>query len=137
MNRPDHAEKQLRVMQQLDEDHTLTQLANAWVNLVMVCKHIFFCLGIVYFTGKKGQRGIWKEAEHVCSSDCPHFPILHQGGSKIREAHLIFQDFSEKYPATCMILRGKAQCLMHMGKFEEAEGLLLESLNKVSSNRLS
>ncbi|XP_024311817.1 coatomer subunit epsilon-2 isoform X2 [Brachypodium distachyon] len=87
MNRPDHAEKQLRVMQQLDEDHTLTQLANAWVNLVM-------------------------------------------GGSKIREAHLIFQDFSEKYPATCMILRGKAQCLMHMGKFEEAEGLLLESLNK-------
>lgn len=36
MNRADHAEKQLRVMQQLDEDHTLTQLANAWIDLVMV-----------------------------------------------------------------------------------------------------
>ncbi|CAM0901974.1 unnamed protein product [Alopecurus aequalis] len=87
MHRPDHAEKQLRVMQKLDEDHTLTQLASAWVHLVM-------------------------------------------GGSKIQEAHLIFQDFSEKYPATCMILNGKAQCLMHMGNFEQAEGLLLESLNK-------
>lgn len=39
MNRADHAEKQLRVMQQLDEDHTLTQLANAWVDLVMVRTH--------------------------------------------------------------------------------------------------
>ncbi|KAM0914697.1 hypothetical protein ACQ4PT_011345 [Festuca glaucescens] len=94
MHRPDHAEKQLRavrhwlrVMQKLDEDHTLTQLASAWVHLVM-------------------------------------------GGSKIQEAYLIFQDLSEKYPASCMILNGKAQCLMHMGNFEQAEGLLLESLNK-------
>ncbi|XP_047063590.1 coatomer subunit epsilon-2-like [Lolium rigidum] len=87
MHRPDNAEKQLRVMQKLDEDHTLTQLASAWLHLVM-------------------------------------------GGSKIQEAYLIFQDFSEKYTATCMILNGKAQCLMHMGNFEQAEGLLLESLNK-------
>ncbi|AQK46594.1 Coatomer subunit epsilon-2 [Zea mays] len=87
MNRTDHAEKQLRVMQQLDEDHTLTQLANAWVDLVL-------------------------------------------GGSKIQEARLIFQDLSEKYPTTCTILNGKALCSMHMGNFEDAEGLLLESLNK-------
>ncbi|GJN01550.1 hypothetical protein PR202_ga18824 [Eleusine coracana subsp. coracana] len=87
MNRADHAEKQLRVMQQLDEDHTLTQLANAWVDLAM-------------------------------------------GGSKIQEAHLIFQDLSDKYPTTCMILNGKALCSIHMGNFQEAEALLLESLNK-------
>ncbi|XP_062224955.1 coatomer subunit epsilon-2-like [Phragmites australis] len=87
MHRADHAEKQIRVMQQLDEDHTLAQLANAWVDLAM-------------------------------------------GGSKIQEAHLIFQDLSEKYPTTCMILNGKALCSMHRGNFEEAEGLLLESLNK-------
>ncbi|CAN8290592.1 unnamed protein product [Cochlearia groenlandica] len=87
MNRSDYAEKQLRVMQQIDEDHTLTQLASAWLNLAV-------------------------------------------GGSKIQEAYLIFQDFSEKYPMTSLILNGKAVCCMHMGNFEEAETLLLEALNK-------
>ncbi|OMO83193.1 Coatomer, epsilon subunit [Corchorus capsularis] len=87
MHRSDYAERQLRVMQQIDEDHTLTQLANAWLNLAV-------------------------------------------GGSKIQEAYLIFQDFSEKYPMTTLILNGKAVCCMHMGNFDEAETLLLEALNK-------
>jgi hypothetical protein len=56
-----------------------------------------------------------------------------QGGSKIRESYLIFQDFAEKYPMTGMVLNGKAVCCMHMGSFEEAETLLLEALNKVSA----
>ncbi|CAN1828651.1 Coatomer subunit epsilon-1 [Linum perenne] len=89
MHRTDFGERQLRVMQQIDEDHTLTQLANAWLNLAV-------------------------------------------GGSKIQEALLIFQDFSEKYPMTGLILNGKAVCCMHMGNFEEAEALLLEALNKAS-----
>ncbi|KAM7505736.1 hypothetical protein LguiB_004640 [Lonicera macranthoides] len=87
MHRADYAEKQLRIMQQIDEDHTLTQLANAWINLAV-------------------------------------------GGSKIQEAYLIFQDFSEKYQMTGLILNGKAVCCMHMGNFDDAETLLLEALNK-------
>ncbi|KAI0494975.1 hypothetical protein KFK09_025121 [Dendrobium nobile] len=87
MHRSDYAEKQLKLMQQIDEDHTLTQLANAWFNLAV-------------------------------------------GGSKIQEAYLIYQDFSEKYQTTGMILNGKAVCCMHMGRFDEAETLLLEALNK-------
>ncbi|KAH7545592.1 hypothetical protein FEM48_Zijuj01G0109800 [Ziziphus jujuba var. spinosa] len=87
MHRSDYAERQLRVMQQIDEDHTLTQLANAWLNLAV-------------------------------------------GGAKIQEAYLIFQDFSEKYQMTSLILNGRAVCCMHMGNFDEAETLLLEALNK-------
>ncbi|GJX95845.1 coatomer subunit epsilon-1-like protein [Tanacetum coccineum] len=87
MHRSDYAEKQLRVMQQADEDHTLTQLATAWLNLAV-------------------------------------------GGSKIQEAYLIFQDFSEKYQMTGLILNGKAVCCMHMGNFVEAESFLLEALQK-------
>ncbi len=74
-------------MQQTDEDHTLAQLANAWINLAV-------------------------------------------GGSKIQEAYLIFQDFSDKYQQTVTILNGKAICLMHMGRFDEAETVLLEALKK-------
>lgn len=57
---------------------------------------------------------------------------LNQGGSKIQEAYLIFQDFSEKYPMTSLVLNGKAVCCMHKGEFDEAEILLLEALNRVS-----
>ncbi|GMH20989.1 hypothetical protein Nepgr_022831 [Nepenthes gracilis] len=91
MYRSDYAEKQLKIMQQVDEDHTLTQLANAWLNLAV-------------------------------------------GGSKIQEAYLIFQDFSEKYPMTVLVLNGKAVCCMHMGNFDEAESLLLEALNKATKD---
>ncbi|XP_052201831.1 coatomer subunit epsilon-1 [Diospyros lotus] len=87
MHRSDYAEKQLRIMQQIDEDHTLTQLGSAWLNLAV-------------------------------------------GGSKVQEAYLIFQDFSEKYQMTSLVLNGKAVCCMHMGNFDEAETLLLEALNK-------
>ncbi|GAA0139706.1 vesicle coat protein [Lithospermum erythrorhizon] len=87
MHRSDYAEKQLRIMQQIDEDHTLAQLANAWLNVAV-------------------------------------------GGSKIQEAYLIYQDFSERYPMTNLVLNGKAVCCMHMGNFDEAETLLVEALNK-------
>ena len=49
MHRSDFAEKQLRIMQQLDEDHTLTQLANAWLDLAVVKKKKIVPLFYFYF----------------------------------------------------------------------------------------
>ena len=40
MDRPDAAEKQMKGMQAIDEDHTLTQRANAWVDLGLVSSHV-------------------------------------------------------------------------------------------------
>jgi coatomer protein complex subunit epsilon len=59
--------------------------------------------------------------------------MLWPGGSKLEEAHAIFQDMSEKYDSgkTPLILNGSAACLMAMGKFDEAEKELLEALAKV------
>jgi len=66
MHRADHAEKQLRVMQQLDEDHTLTQLANAWVDLVMVGTRLSCEFSMGYpFKKKKfsiGRNGMIKKS---------------------------------------------------------------------------
>lgn len=56
--------------------------------------------------------------------------VVDQGGSKIQEAYLIFQDLSERYQSTSLLLNGKAVCCMHMGNFDEAETLLVEALNK-------
>lgn len=115
MHRSDYAEKQLKIMQQIDEDHTLTQLANAWLDLAVV---ITFFLSLLLLT-------------RCCRALTMINVVMScQGGSKIQEAYLIFQDFSEKYQQTGIILNGKAVCSMHMGRFEDAESLLLEALNK-------
>jgi hypothetical protein len=54
-----------------------------------------------------------------------------QGAAKVQEAYYIFQELGEKYTWTVLLLNGSAVCQMHMGHFEEAEGRLLEALNKV------
>jgi len=66
----------------------------------------------------------------VCLIDGFRRMMMDQGGSKIQEAYLIFQDMSERYQSTSLLLNGKAVCCMHMGNFDEAETLLVEALNK-------
>ncbi|CAA7405525.1 unnamed protein product [Spirodela intermedia] len=47
MQNADYAEKQLRIMQQIDEDHTLTQLATAWHDLAVGGLEKFLMTGLV------------------------------------------------------------------------------------------
>ncbi|PRW58190.1 coatomer subunit epsilon-1-like [Chlorella sorokiniana] len=55
---------------------------------------------------------------------------LHQGGAKVQEAFYIFQELGDKFAWTVRLHNGLAACQMRMGRWEDAEGELLQAFEK-------
>ncbi|KPJ14457.1 Coatomer subunit epsilon [Papilio machaon] len=95
MNRPDLAKKQLKLLQDIEDDGTLTQLAQAWLNLtqggpgvqdahysIMELSEKLGALGAgpaAVGAAAAASRGMWEEAEQMlreAQARAPHQPEL-------------------------------------------------------------
>ncbi|KAK2496354.1 hypothetical protein MC885_020623 [Smutsia gigantea] len=206
LGRLDLARKELKKMQDQDEDATLTQLATAWVNLAVVrpwaCRvgqgqerqragrtrvpvpgtvslsggesagvgvhgHRDLCFlwgshppgeppsldgawvarGGVHAGPAVGWPHQWADLSNVLAS--PHTEgvgsgkqrdktvtrdLTPQGGEKLQDAYYIFQEMADRCSSTLLLLNGQAACHMAQGRWDAAEGVLQEALDKDSGH---
>ena len=64
--------------------------------------------------------------------------ILFQGGDKYQEAYYIYEEIAQSPSSnTVKILNGQAIANIHLGRYPEAESLLLDALNKVCQHGMT
>ncbi|CAA6668641.1 unnamed protein product [Spirodela intermedia] len=105
MQNADYAEKQLRIMQQIDEDHTLTQLATAWHDLAVVGPLLFFWK-YIWWLEKFLMTGLVLNGKAVC--------CMHVGN--FDEAETLLLDALTKDPWDLETLANLIVCSIYLGK---------------------
>ena len=105
LNRPDLARKELKLMQEKDEDATVTQLAQAWTSMAT--------------GGEKIQEAYY----------------IYQVKEQMRNLiNCTFQEMIDKLGGTALLLNGQAVTFIAQGKYPEAETALGEALEKDPNN---
>jgi len=125
MSRADLANKQLRTMQQADEDHTLTQLASAWTHLAQ--------------GGAKLQEAayIYDELMDKFGSTVTLLngsAVANMQMGKFEEAEKSLVDALSKGPNDADTLINLVSCYLHMGKAQELVQRHLSQLKTVAPN---
>ncbi|CAN6689351.1 unnamed protein product [Malus baccata var. baccata] len=101
MHRSDYAERQLRLMQQVDEDHTLTQLAMAWLSLAVEAYLIYQDL-----SEKSQVTSLILNGKAVC--------CMHMGN--FDEAETLLLEALQKDAKDPETLANLVVCCLHLGK---------------------
>eukprot|EP00615_Pteridomonas_danica_P011568 CAMPEP_0114342912 /NCGR_PEP_ID=MMETSP0101-20121206/10173_1 /TAXON_ID=38822 ORGANISM="Pteridomonas danica, Strain PT" /NCGR_SAMPLE_ID=MMETSP0101 /ASSEMBLY_ACC=CAM_ASM_000211 /LENGTH=165 /DNA_ID=CAMNT_0001477293 /DNA_START=424 /DNA_END=921 /DNA_ORIENTATION=- len=70
------------------------------------------------------------DEDHTLTQLAVAWTHLAGGGAKLQEAQYLYDELSDKFEATVMLRNGSAVAAIHMGKFEEAEKLLLDAITK-------
>ncbi|KAB2601603.1 coatomer subunit epsilon-1-like [Pyrus ussuriensis x Pyrus communis] len=107
MHRSDYAERQLRLMQQVDEDHTLTQLAMAWLSLAVGGSKIQEAYLIFQDLSEKSQvTSLILNGKAVC--------CMHMGN--FDEAETLLLEALQKDAKDPETLANLVVCCLHLGK---------------------
>lgn len=79
---------------------------------------------------KEHKRMTEKDEYCTLSQLAQAWIYLFQAGEKLQDAFFIFQDLREKFGSTPLLLNGQAACLIAQGKYQEAEALVQETIDK-------
>lgn len=135
LDRVDLARRELKRMQDADEDSVLTQLTAAAVNLATVRFTLFCSVRFAYYSDYALNVSCsqvyvcqcWGERERYTRAGVRNL----QGASeKLQEAFFTMQELSERYGATPLLLNGQVAALMAQGRLDEADPLVQDALDR-------